>query len=147
VASDDTHEYFEFTPDKSHPGRGWIMVRADTLSTDAILNAIRAGEFYASTGVRLNDVERGAEEYVVKIAGERGVTYTTQFIGTRIAHGIPGKAGIILHETNDTKAVYAYRGDEIFVRAKVISSRMQPHPAAGEEAPEYAWTQPVVFDR
>jgi hypothetical protein len=147
VANDDTHDYFDFTPAKSHPGRGWIMVRADTLSTTAILDAIREGDFYASTGVELKDVQPGPEEYVVKIARERGVTYTTQFIGTRIAHGIPGEPGIVLYETDETTAVYRYRGDEIFVRAKVISSRMQPHPAEGEEAPEYAWTQPVVFQR
>ena len=144
VANDDTHDYFDFTPAKSHPGRGWIMVRADTLSTDAILDAMRQGDFYASTGVELKDVQIGPEEYVVKIAAEKGLTYTTQFIGTRIAHGIPGKLGIVLHETTERTAVYAYRGDEIFVRARVVSSRMQPHPAAGEEAPEYAWTQPFV---
>jgi hypothetical protein len=147
IANDDTHEYFEITPDKSNPGRGWIMVLADTLSTTAILDAIRAGDFYASTGVELKDVQRGPEEYVVKIAKERGVTYTTQFIGTRLAHGIPGTPGIILHETTETTAVYAYRGDEIYVRARVSSSRMQANPATGEEAPEYAWTQPVVPER
>ena len=147
VANDDAHDYFDFTPSKSHPGRGWIMVRADTLSTDAILNTIRQGDFYASTGVELKDVQIGPEEYVVKIAAERGLTYTTQFIGTRIAHGIPGKPGVVLHETTERTAVYVYRGDEIFVRARVVSSRMQPHPAASEEAPEYAWTQPFVPGR
>jgi hypothetical protein len=147
VANDDTHDYFEFTPDKSHPGRGWIMVRADTLSTTAIINAILEGDFYSSTGVELTDVRAGPEEYVVKIARERGVTYNTQFIGTRIAHGMPGKPGMVLHETDKTTARYQFRGDELYVRAKVISSRMQAHPAAGEEAPEYAWTQPVVPER
>jgi hypothetical protein len=147
VATDDTHDYFEFTAPKSHPGRGWILVRADTLSTEAILNAIRAGDFYSSTGVELTDVTIGPDEYVVKIAAERGLTYTTQFIGTRIAHGIPGKPGVVLHETTETKAVYKYRGDELYVRAKIISSRMQRSPAAGEEAPEYAWTQPAVPQR
>jgi len=145
VADDDTHDYFEFTPAKSNPGRGWIMVRADTLSTDAILNAIRAGDFYASTGVELADIQTGPDEYVVRIDAERGLTYVTQFIGTRMAHGIPGKSGVVLHETTDTKAVYRYRGDELYVRAKIISSRTQAAPAAGEEAPEYAWTQPVVL--
>jgi hypothetical protein len=147
VATDDTHDYFDFTPPKSHPGRGWIMVRADTLSTDAILDAIREGDFYSSTGVELKDVQIGPEEYVVRIAAERGLTYTTQFIGTRIAHGIPGEHGAILHETTETTAVYEYRGDELYVRAKIISSRMQTHPAAGEDAPEYAWTQPAVPER
>jgi len=146
VANDDTHDYYDFVPEKSHPGRGWIMVRADTLSTAAILDAIREGDFYSSTGVELTDVRRESDRYVVKIATERGITYTTQFIGTRVAHGIPGKPGEVLHETNENTAVYEYRGDELYVRAKVISSRMQARPAAGEEAPEFAWTQPAVPD-
>lgn len=144
VANDDTHNYFEWSSNRSNPGRGWIMVRADSLSTGAILNAIRAGDFYSSTGVELKDVQTGPEEYVVKIAAERGVSYTTQFIGTRIAHGIPGESGVVLHETTDTKATYRFRGDELYVRAKVISSRMQQNPIEAEDVPEYAWTQPVV---
>jgi hypothetical protein len=145
VANDDAHDYFDFTPAKSHPGRGWIMVRADTLSTEAILDAIRSGDFYSTTGVELTDVRRGPDEYVVRIAAEAGLTYTTQFIGTRVSHGIPGEYGAVLYQTTSTRAVYRYRGDELYVRAKVISSRMQPHPARGEEAPEYAWTQPLVL--
>ncbi len=144
MANDDTHNYFEWSSNRSNPGRGWIMVRADSLSTGAILNAIRAGDFYSSTGVELKDVQTGPEEYVVKIAAERGVSYTTQFIGTRIAHGIPGGPGVVLHETTDTKATYRFRGDELYVRAKVISSRMQQNPIEAEDVPEYAWTQPVV---
>ena len=144
VANDDAHNYFEWAPNRSNPGRGWIMVRADSLSTDAILNAIRAGNFYSSTGVELRDVQVGPDEYVVKIAAERGITYTTQFIGTRVAHGIPGKAGVVLQETTDTKAIYRFKGDELYVRAKVISSRMQVNPIEAERVPEYAWTQPFV---
>lgn len=147
VSDDDTHEYFEFSPAKSHPGRGWIMVRADTLSTESILNAMRRGDFYASTGVLLRDVRMEPDRYVVEIAAEKGLTYTTQFLGTRMAHGIPGDPGEILYLTTEKKAVYEYRGDELYVRAKVISSRQQAHPAEGEEAPEYAWTQPAVPER
>jgi len=147
VANDDTHDYFDFAPNRSNPGRGWIMVRADTLSTDAILDAIREGDFYSSTGVELIDVQIGATEYVVKIAAEEGITYVTQFIGTRVAHGIPGKPGVVLHETTDATASYSYKGNEIYVRAKVISSRMQANPIEAKEAPEYAWTQPTVPER
>ncbi|MFC1640096.1 PHP domain-containing protein [Gemmatimonadota bacterium] len=144
VANDDTHNYFEWAPNRSNPGRGWIMVRAESLSTDAILNSLRAGDFYSSTGVELKDVQVGPDEYVVKIAAERGITYTTQFIGTQIAHGIPGKTGVVLHETTETTASYSFRGDELYVRAKVISSRMQVNPVESEMVPEQAWTQPVV---
>lgn len=46
IASDDAH----LVP--LHPGwnGGWIMVRATELSSAAIMKALRAGEFYATTG-------------------------------------------------------------------------------------------------
>ncbi|HSK09400.1 MAG TPA: CehA/McbA family metallohydrolase, partial [Vicinamibacterales bacterium] len=56
VASDDTHHLKRpWDRQASRPGRGWVMVRATTLSADAILGALLRGEFYASTGVELSD--------------------------------------------------------------------------------------------
>ena len=45
-ASDDAHT------SASHPGwnGGWVVVQAPTLSSSAILEALRAGRFYSSTG-------------------------------------------------------------------------------------------------
>jgi hypothetical protein len=37
------------------PGRGWITVRAEDLTTAGIMSAIEKGDFYASTGVELED--------------------------------------------------------------------------------------------
>ncbi len=145
VATDDTHNYFAVNPEVHHPGRGWIVVRTPVLETDAVLDAMRAGEFYASTGVELLDVQRGRNRYLVEMAVEDGVSYTTRFIGTRMRGDDPGEPGIVLHETTANPAVYRYDGDELYVRARVVSIRMQAHPAAGEEAPEQAWTQPVVL--
>jgi predicted metal-dependent phosphoesterase TrpH len=48
VAVDDTHS-------DSDVARGWIMVRAGELSAGPILNAIRTGCFYASTGPVITD--------------------------------------------------------------------------------------------
>jgi len=147
VAVDDAHNYFAFTPEVHHPGRGWIAVRAAALETGAILNALRAGDFYASTGVELLDVQRGRRRYIVEIAAEEGVTYTTRFIGTRLSGSAADQPGVVLAETTANPAVYRYAGDELYVRARVISSRMQAHPAANEEAPEQAWTQPADLRR
>ena len=41
----------------SGPGRGWVMVRAPRLEANALLAALERGDFYASTGVVLEDVE------------------------------------------------------------------------------------------
>ena len=51
VATDDSHNYHDFSPQKSNPGRGWVAVRAAELSQDAIVDGLATGEFYASSGV------------------------------------------------------------------------------------------------
>ncbi len=147
LAVDDTHNYFSFGPDYSNPGRGWIVVRARRLTLEAVLDAVRTGDFYSSTGVDLKDFRHNRTRYVVEIDEEADVIYTTQFIGTRLVDGRPGEVGEVLHETAENPATYRFRGDELYVRARVISSRMQSNYAAGEEAPEYAWLQPVIPGR
>ena len=144
IASDDTHDYFDPDPELSLPGRGWIVVRAAALDSEALIEAIEAGAFYASTGVELVAVERSRRFYRVEISAEEGVEYTTQFIGTRMINSQPGEPGIVLLESTENPAVYRYAGDELYVRARVVSSRPHQRAAAGEEAPAHAWTQPVV---
>jgi len=144
LAVDDTHNYHTFTPDVSHPGRGWIQVRAAELSVEAIVEAISAGDFYSSTGVELADVRHSGSRYTVRVVPEEGVTFTIQFIGTRVSDGKAGRIGEILRQSNGTSSSYRFSGDELYIRARIVSSRMQEHPASGEEAPEYAWTQPVI---
>ena len=62
-------------------------------------------------------------------------------------NGEAGEPGEVLQEREGTSSSYRFAGDELYVRARVVSSKMQEHPAAGEEAPEYAWTQPVIPGR
>src|SRR4051812_45303632 len=57
LATDDSHNYLEYKVGLSNPGRGWIMVRSDDLSPSAIIKAMDRGDFYASTGVTLEDIE------------------------------------------------------------------------------------------
>ena len=93
VATDDSHEYHG--GDVS-PGRGWIMVRACHLTPESLIRAMKRGDFYASSGVRLSDVTFDADsrEICLVIDAEDGVTYTTQFVGTpRAAVGEPPAEG------------------------------------------------------
>ena len=46
-------------------------------------------------------------------------------------------------ETTDNPAIYPFHGDELYVRALVISSNLHPNPYAEGEF-ERAWVQPVV---
>ncbi len=141
VATDDAHHYHGALT--AQTGRGWIMVRAMDLESGSLIEAMQRGDFYASSGVGLRDVARGEREYRVEIEAVPGVVYTTRFIGTRILGDGPGAPGEVLQVTTDNPAVYIYRGDELYVRAEVISSIDHPNPyAAGDK--EMAWTQPFL---
>jgi hypothetical protein len=145
LATDDAHHYFSFGLGKVNPGRGWVMVRAAQLTPEAIVEALRRGDFYASSGVTLEDVRHDDARLAVLIEREPGVTYTTQFIGARWTQWGPGSVGDVLLETTDNPAVYEFRGDELYVRAKVVSSRLHPNPYA-EGDHECAWVQPVLVE-
>jgi hypothetical protein len=122
LAVDDAHQYHAEGLREANPGRGWVMVRAAYLTAESTIAAMEAGDFYATTGVELADIDLDDDSIALAIRPEDGVSYVTRFIGTR----------------------RGYRaGREIYVRAKVISSKLKVNPyRAGEH--EVAWTQPFV---
>lgn len=166
MATDDSHRYHEFGLGQSNPGRGWIMVRAEVLEPSAIVAAMQRGDFYASTGVTLKDFQSDGKSLSVSIEGAEGVTYKTQYIGTRRdfdettkpavdASGAPlprssliysDSIGAVLYETTDPESTYTFKGDEMYVRARIISNRVQVNPHA-EGDYEMAWVQPVLVRR
>lgn len=86
VASDDAHDYGEQGKGKYPAGGGWVVVKARR-DPQAILDALDAGRFYASSGVVLERAEVVGDELVVEVgAAERG-TYTIEMIenGKRVA--------------------------------------------------------------
>jgi len=114
VASDDTHDYLgDITGDQAGPGKGWVMVRADELSAAAITVSLSAGDFYASTGVELKDVRILDGAYALEIAPRNDAAYTTLFIG---------REGKVLKEEHGLQPRYAFNGNELYVRAKVLCS-------------------------
>ena len=123
VATDDSHNYHDFAPWMSNPGRGWVMVQADELTQDAIVDGLASGRFYASTGVTLTRLECSPEGISLEIEQERDFIYTTRFTG---------KDGELLAEITGLTAEYSADGPEDYVRATVMSS-------SGPRA----WTQPV----
>lgn len=140
VATDDAHNYHGAPT--AQTGRGWIMVKADSLEGNEIVDAMKRGDFYASSGVTLVDVQRGETEYRVEIETVIETSYTTRFIGTRAdSEGLDG-VGEVLLETTENPAVYTYKGDELYVRAVVTSSKDHPNPYAKGDK-EMAWTQPI----
>jgi hypothetical protein len=123
VASDDVH----FTPENGYGGDGWIMVRADENTPPSILEAIRAGRFYATTGPGILDVQRAGASIYVRCSP----VVTIAFTGQR-GHGQmyrPAAGQEALTEAEFTIA------EETFVRITCTD-------AAGRAA----WSQPLFLD-
>jgi hypothetical protein len=163
IAVDDAHNYRALDSNHSNPGRGWVMVRAGELTPDAIIIAMEAGDFYASTGVLLEDIRFEDNTISLTIQSQEGVSYKTRFIGTRKGYGpadevltgdedasirriYSSKIGVVLAEVAGTSPSYNASGDEIYIRVKVISSKPKANPYQKGEM-EAAWTQPVIVAR
>jgi len=143
LATDDAHVYDRDGGNAPVPGRGWIMVRARYLTPREIVQAIERGDFYASTGVTLSDIEVSADAIRVEVAPNPGASYTIEFVGARkmADGGISGPE--VLKRVTGTEATYEFQGDELYVRCRVRSDCPPARPiSAGDR--EMAWTQPVV---
>ncbi len=128
IAVDDAHTFKQpGNPAVAGPGRGWVMVRAERLEARAILQALEDGRFYASTGVELSDYVATERAMTVTVKQDTWAKYRIQFIG---------KGGRVLREAIESPAEYVFRGDETYVRAKVIESNGR-----------VAWVQPVFVGR
>ena len=155
LATDDAHNYHQIAIGKSNTGRGWVMVKAPALSAPSIIEAMEKGDFYSSSGVSLSSIQTTKESFSFKISTEKGVTYKTWFVGTRnnfknskdVAKRNsldPSAAGIgeILGQTDSIEPKYNFKGDELYVRAHVVSSKKKSNPySSGEQ--EQAWLQPI----
>ncbi|MEZ4899495.1 MAG: hypothetical protein R2806_21795 [Saprospiraceae bacterium] len=139
LGTDDSHHYHRKGRTWSNAGRGWVMVRADTLSPDAIISALEAGDFYASTGVTLSELSVAGGTMKLSVAPEPGVHYTIRFYG-----GLSGEDHTsLLAEHEGTSASYTMEPNVIFMRAKVLSDKPNPNPIESLDT-EMAWTQPVL---
>jgi hypothetical protein len=125
LAVDDAHTFKQpGNPDVAGPGRGWIVVRAPRLEPRAVLEAIERGDFYASTGVELDELQVTASSISVAVKARASSKYRLQFIG---------QGGRVLHESVEPKASYTITGGEGYVRARVLESNGRR-----------AWIQPVM---
>jgi len=142
VASDDAH-FFKVPTLPSvvaAPGRGWVMVRSDRLTAEAIVAALERGDFYASTGVELSDVAVSDRSLSLKIAARSRSRYRVLFIGrggrvlkdVAVTPTFPEPTPGAVANPDAPSVRYEWNGDEGYVRAKVIESNGY-----------LAWTQPV----
>ncbi|MFA6816526.1 MAG: hypothetical protein WCS73_09565 [Lentisphaeria bacterium] len=170
IGSDDAHFYDpERIKGQDAVGDAWIMVHAATLTPKDLISAMRKGDFYASTGVLLEDVvfTSANKTLRVKVKAEKGVHYRIQFITTKDnfdqsvteisspagkgqrppARTIPiysDDIGRIVKTVEGTEATYQLEADDLYIRARVESdspSKITPH---FHPKVKTAWTQPYT---
>lgn len=126
VAVDDAHTFKQpGNPNVAGPGRGWVVIRAARLEPRALVEALDRGDFYASNGVELDDLQVSAQRVQVTVKPAPSSKYRVQFIG---------KGGRVLSESIEPTATYEPKGNEGYVRTRVLESN-------GRQA----WIQPVVI--
>ena len=129
------------TDDSHHPGfdtdHAWTWLRAER-AAESVLDALRAGRFYGSSGPAIHDVETRDGEVVVRCTPARSVTLLTgKTSGTAVNAGRLGYAyGADVLETTPDGLIVAARldrpGAAPFARLEIVDS-------SGRKA----WTNPL----
>ncbi len=143
LATDDSHTYHG--GDVS-PGRGWVVVGAGDLTGNAIVEAMRLGKFYSSSGVILNSINYDPDTRTLSlsIAAEEGATYSTEFIGSQTDYDAASRTGIgvTLSSQEGTEPSFSIPEGTLYLRATITSSLRHTNPSyTGQK--KQAWVQPV----
>jgi hypothetical protein len=138
LATDDSHHYHLFGPEYSNAGRAWVMVESEDLEPEALIRNLEAGNFYSTTGVELEYFGISYNDYVIKVKPEEGVKYQIQIIAWLEGDDQARVVGTVDGEST----AYSLGGNELFVRAKIISDKKKDNPFMPGDF-EVAWTQPV----
>ncbi len=77
------HQYGAISCDDSHGGEeacfgGWINVKAKDNSVDSIMDAIKNGSFYASTGPSIHDIRYDGESIEVDCSEVRSINFMSR---------------------------------------------------------------------
>jgi hypothetical protein len=113
-ASDDHHGEPEPMKPSDACG-GWIMVKARNKSLSSIVEAIRDGLFYSSTGPSLKNVDFGPGGIHVETSPVRSITFaSTPSLGSRFTAP---------HDSLISNCTYPGRSGETYVRVEVKDER------------------------
>ncbi len=140
LATDDSHHYHVKGSKWSNAGRGWIMVNADSLNPASIINAMEEGQFYASTGVELKNLNLNNNTLNIEVEKDAGISYRISFIGCKKGKSEPE----ILMSVEGDKASFELTDEILYARCKITSSKKHDNPIE-DLFFETAWTQPVQF--
>jgi hypothetical protein len=131
LATDDSHH------PKHDSGIAWTWVRAREKTRAAVLDALREGAFYSSTGPRIDSVELKEGDVTVRCSPAASVTlYTGRRRGARANATIGYPDNVKILERNDAGLITAARLERPF---------RQPYGRVEVAAPDgtKAWTNPL----
>lgn len=117
IATDDAH-----FSEPDHFG-GWVMVKAEENTPEALLAALKAGAFYSSQGPELRDVYLDGDHVVVECSAAVSVVAIGRGTGAKAVHG---------HSMTQARVPLARLNNSPWVRVSVID-------AAGKRA----WSNPI----
>jgi hypothetical protein len=118
IAVDDCHDIAA-----AYFGKGSVVVKANSKDKASIVQSLRDGNFYASSG---NDIAVSVAGNVITVSSLASSNFT--FIGIN---------GRVLQSNNGvTSASYTIKGDEMYVRVKSV--KVSDSTAA--------WSQPIFID-
>ena len=127
------------------------MVRANSLTPDAISKAMYHEDFYATNGIILSQLDSDTKKIVLQVDMEatESELQSTYVTGHQVDLWTPGyliqfigKDGKVLKQVPSTRASNSITNENGYVRAKVTFTRI--HVDGFENF--YAWTQPVFTD-
>ena len=124
------------------------MVRSPELEANALMEAMQAGDFYASSGVSLESItwDEASRTLSLKISAAEGAAYATAFIGTRTGYDASRKRqengiGEVFAELKGTEVSFRIPDDALYLRATITSSENHDNPSYPDQKKQ-AWTQP-----
>lgn len=123
LATDDAH----FNPDRTDSQIGWIMVKSETLSPESLLEAMKQGHFYSSTGPQIHDIKVIAgEKVIIRCSPVNRVFVTGSGHLSDETHG-HGLTEVVIPLTRTSQSP--------FIRITIR-----------DESGKRAWTNPIWFD-
>ena len=112
IAADDNHNKF----DENHPRftsfGGFVMIKAEKLDYRTVMQALKAGNFYASTGALIDELYIEDGKLVVRCPGAARVNFTSS---SRHAKAVLAEKG-----ESVTYAEFALSPNDRFFRIKVV---------------------------
>lgn len=122
TAADDCHDISNTTTDFN---LSWVVVNADELTLSAIVSSLNAGNFYASRGADISNIELDGRTVTITVPATSNIKWIKR-------NGVEIKTtASVLSDT------YNITGDEGYVRIEVtnVSTELE------------AWSQPIFIDR